>query len=146
MCVPSTGNNLPGLTVPKKRVMINFNNWRWEKKRNEIKGLISSHSLIPVYMIHLPTAHMCTKFQPSRPYSFWEKCDKNFNVWKLSRKKNKGMNKRQQPDSGIHETSIHCPQVYQVQAFKFQPSRPYSSWEKVWRKILMFWKLEKKKN
>ena len=30
---------------------------------------------------------------------------------------NKGMNKQQQPDSGIHHTSAHCPRVYQVSIF-----------------------------
>ena len=30
---------------------------------------------------------------------------------------NKGMNKQQQPDSGIHDTSAHCPHVYQVSIF-----------------------------
>ena len=35
----------------------------------EIKGLICSSSLISVYMIPLPTVHVCTKFQFSRPHS-----------------------------------------------------------------------------
>ena len=30
---------------------------------------------------------------------------------------NKGMNKQQQPDSGIHDTSAHCPRVYQLSIF-----------------------------
>ena len=49
---------------------------------------------------------------------------KNFNVWKLERKKNeknKGMNTQQYSDSGLHDASAHCPRVYQV-----------------WRKFLMF--------
>ena len=36
-----------------------------ERKNEEIKGRIRSSSLIPVYTIHLPTVHVCTKFQPS---------------------------------------------------------------------------------
>ena len=77
MCVPSI--NLSGLAVSEKSVTKNFNNWRLERKKNEeIKGQISSSSMIPVYMIHLPTVHMWTMVQPSRPYSFWEKCDKEF--------------------------------------------------------------------
>ena len=68
-----------------------FNIWKLERKKNEeIKGQISSSSLIPVYTIHLPTVHVCTKFQSSRPNSSWGKCDENFNVWKLERKKNEG--------------------------------------------------------
>ena len=55
--------------------------WKLERK---IKGRISSSSLIPVYMIHLPTAHVCTKFQSSRPHSSREKCDENSNVWKVN--------------------------------------------------------------
>ena len=30
---------------------------------------------------------------------------------------NKGMNMQQQPDSGTHDTSAHCPGVYQVSTF-----------------------------
>ena len=40
-----------------------------EKEKSKIKGRISSSSLIPVDTIHLPTVHVCTKFQPSRPQS-----------------------------------------------------------------------------
>ena len=39
-----------------------------------------SSSLILVDMIHLPTVHVYTKFQSSRPHSSREKCDENFNV------------------------------------------------------------------
>ena len=31
--------------------------------------------------------------------------------------KNKGTNKQEQPDSGIHDTSAHCAGVYQVSTF-----------------------------
>ena len=72
MCVQSF--NLLGLTVPEKSVTKNFNVWKLERKKNEeIKWWISSSSLIPVYTIHLPTVHVCTKFQSSRPHSSWEK-------------------------------------------------------------------------
>ena len=122
-----------------------FQYWKLERKKNEeIKGWISSSSLILVYMIHLPTLHVCTNFQSSRSHSSREKCDEKFQCWKLERKKNeeikgqisssslipvnmiigekekwrnKGMNKQQQPDSGIHDTSAHCPCVYQVSIF-----------------------------
>ena len=36
---------------------------------------------------------------------------KTFNVRKLERKKNEGTNRQQQPDSDIHDTSVHCPRV-----------------------------------
>ena len=36
--------------------------------------------------------------------------------------KNKGTNKQQEPDSGIQDTPVKCPRVYQV-----LPSRPHSS-------------------
>ena len=59
-----------------------FNVWKLERKKTkEIKKQISSSSLILVYRIHPPIEHVCNKFQPSRPHSSWEKCDKN--VWKL---------------------------------------------------------------
>ena len=77
MCVPSF--NLLGLTVPEKSVTKSFNVWKLEGKKNEeIQGQISSSSLIPVYTIHPPNVHMCTKSQPYRPHSSWEKCDENF--------------------------------------------------------------------
>ena len=85
-------------------------------------------------------------FQSSRPHSSQEKCDENFNVknyffiflalqlstldvsLKIGEKKrlNKGMNKQQQPDSGIY--MIHLPTVHVCT--KFQSSRPHSSREK----------------
>ena len=36
--------------------------------------------MIPVYTIQLFTVHVCTKFQSSRPHSYWEKCDENFHL------------------------------------------------------------------
>ena len=56
------------------------------KKNEKIKGRISSSSLIPVYMIHLPTVHVCTKFQSSRPHSSQEKCDKKHSMLKIGKK------------------------------------------------------------
>ena len=56
-----------------------FENWR--KKNEEIKGQISSSSLILVYMIHLPTVHVCTKLQSSRPLSM---CVSSFNFLGLT--------------------------------------------------------------
>ena len=61
-----------------------FENWRERK----LKKQISSSSLILVYTIHPPIVHVCNKFQPCRPHSSSEKCDKNFNIWKLETKKN----------------------------------------------------------
>ena len=119
MCVPSF-NHL-GLTVPEKNVTKNFNVWKLERKKSEeIKGRISSTSLISVNTIHLPTVHVCTKFQSSRPHSSWEKCDERFQCSKIGEKekwRNKGTNRQQQPDSGIHDTSVHCPHVDQVSIF-----------------------------
>ena len=92
-----------------------FQCWKLERKKNEeIKGWISSSSLIPVYMIHLPTVHVCTKFQSSRPRSSREKCDNKFQCWKLE-KWNKGINKQQQPDSSI----FICPLSACVPSFNF---------------------------
>ena len=72
--------NLPGLTVAEKSVTKNFNVWKLERKKNEeIKGRISTSSLIPLHTIHLPTVHVCTKFQSSRSHSSWQ-CDENFNL------------------------------------------------------------------
>ena len=75
-CAPSL--KLLGLTVPEKSVMKIFQCLKIWEKANWIKGQISSSSLIPVYTVHLPTVHTCTKFQPSRPHNSWEKCDEKF--------------------------------------------------------------------
>ena len=37
-----------------------------------------------------------------------------FENWREIKMKNKGMNKQQQPESSIHDTSAHCPRVCQV--------------------------------
>ena len=105
----------------------------------KIKGQICSSHLILVYTIHPPFVHVCTKFQPSRPQSSWEKCEENFNTWILEKEKikNKGMNKQQQPDSGIHPPTVHV-------CTKFQPSRLQSSWEKC-EENFNTWILEKEK-
>ena len=64
---------------PREKCDERFQSWKLERKKNEeIKGRISSSSLTPVNKIHLPTAHVCTKFQSSRPHSCQEKCDEKF--------------------------------------------------------------------
>ena len=86
------------------------------EKEKWIKGWISSSRLIPVYMIHLPTVHVCTNFQSSRPHSSREKWQKisMLKIGEREKWRNKGTNEEQQPDSGIHDTSAHFPRVYQV--------------------------------
>ena len=97
-----------------------FQCWKLERKTNEeIKGWICSSSLIPVYMIHLPTVHVCTNFQTSRPHSFREKRRKisMLKIWAIEKWRNEGTNEQQQPDSSKHDTSAHCPRVYQISIF-----------------------------
>ena len=121
-----------------------FQCWKLERKKNEeIKGWISSSSLSPVYMIHLPTVHVCTKFQSSRPYSSREKCDKKFQCWNLERKKNEEILRWISSNILIPVYMIHLLTVYVCT--KFQTSRPHSSWEKSDEKF-QCWKLERKKN
>ena len=79
------------------------------------KGMHKSSSMIAVNTIHTPIVHVCTKFQPSRS-------DEKFYCLRIGEKKtqkktNKGMNKQQQPDSGIYDTSADCPLLYQVSIF-----------------------------
>ena len=63
----------------------NFQWWKLERKKNEqIKGWISSSSLIRVHMIHPPTVHVCTKFQPSRLTVPEKNVTKNSKVWKVN--------------------------------------------------------------
>ena len=59
-----------------------------EKEKWRNKGTNKQQQPDSVYMVHLPTIHVCTKFQSSSPHSFREKCDKKFQCWKLERKKN----------------------------------------------------------
>ena len=126
MCVPSF--NLLGLTVPEKSVTKYFHVWKLErKKQEEIKGWISSSSLIPVHKIHLPTVHKCTNFQSSRPHSSQEKCDNKFQCWKLEWKKNEEIKGWISSSSLIPVYMIHLPSVHMCT--KFQSSRPYSAWE-----------------
>ena len=108
----------------------NFKCWKLERKKNEkIKGWISSSSLILVYMINLPTVHVCTNFQSSRPHSSWEKRDEKFQCWKLERKKNEEIKGWISSSSLIRVYMIHLPTVHMCT--KFQSSRPHSSWVKV---------------
>ena len=99
---------------------------------------------LSVYTIHPPIVHVDIKFQPSRPHSSWERCDKNilmFEDWREGKMKDKGTNMQQPPDSGIHDRPpiVHvCP--------KFQPSRLHSSWEKCDEiLILEYWRKKKNK-
>ena len=113
-----------------------FQCWKLERKKNEeIKGWISSSSLIPIYMIHLPNVHVCTKFQSSRPHSSREKCDEKFQCWKLERKKNEEIKGQIHlsstsliPVNMIHLSTAHV-------CIKFQSSRPHSSREKCDKKF-----------
>ena len=55
-----------GAVVPEK----SLTKKNLERKKNEeIKGQISSSSLILVYTTHQPIDHMCTKSQLCRPHS-----------------------------------------------------------------------------
>ena len=81
-------------------------------------------------MIHLPTVHVCTKFQSSRLHSSWEKCDKKFSFERLRKQKfllerekktNKGADKQLEADSLLQVIPNICK--------KFQNPRRSSSWE-----------------
>ena len=118
MCVPSF--KLLGLKVPEKSVTKKINAWKFgEKEKWKNNGTNKSSSMIPVYTIHPPIVHVCNKFQPSRPYSSWEKCDKTFfNAWKLERKKNENIKGWIRAAAWFQYTRyIHCPPVYQVSIF-----------------------------
>ena len=98
-----------------------FNVWKLERKKNEkIKQQICSIRLI---LVHPLIVHVCTKFQPSRPHSSWEKCDENFIIWILEKEKIKGQISSR---SLILVYTIHPPTVHVCT--KFQPSRPHNSW------------------
>ena len=117
-----------------------------EKEKWKIKGTNKSSILILVYMTHLPTFYVCTKFQFSRPHSSWEKSDETFQCWKLERKKNEEIKGRIRSSSLILVYMIHLPTVQTCT--NIQPSGPHSSWEKCDKNILMFenWRKRKMKN
>ena len=121
----------------------NFNVWKLERKKNEIMGWISSSNLIPVYMIHLPTVYVCTKFQSSRPHSSSEKSDEKFQCWKLERKTNEEIKGWISSSILILIYMIYLPTVHVCTNFQY--SRPHSSGEKCDKKF-QCWKLERKKN
>ena len=75
--------------------------------------------MILVYTIHPPIFHMCNKINLlglTVPEKSVTKIFK-FENWREGKMENKGTNKQQQPDSGIYDTSAHCPRVYQVSIF-----------------------------
>ena len=65
-----------------------------------------------------------------------------FQNWKKEkqRKRNKGTNKQQQPDSGIHDTSTYCPCV---PSFNF---KGITVFEKIVTKMFSVREMERKKN
>ena len=105
-------------------------------------GWISNSSLIPVYMIHLPTVYVCSKFQSSWPHSSWEKSDEKFQCWKLERKTNEEIKGWISSSSLIPVYTISLPTVHVCT--KFQSSRPQFP-RKVWPKIYML-TIEEKEN
>ena len=97
---------------------MNVENWGEEKGRNiEMNKQQQPDSGTNDTSAHCPRVY--NFFQSSRPHSSREKCDKNFNVknWRERKMRNKGTSKQQQPESGVHDTSAHCPRVYQVSIF-----------------------------
>ena len=103
------------------------------KKLREIEQTVSKAHIPPAIAIRRMLKQFCRcKFLMLA--NWWDKKKKKkflgltvpeksltkiLNVWKFERKikKNKGMNKQQQPDSSIHDTYTHCPYVYQVLTF-----------------------------
>ena len=148
-----------------------FNVWKFERKKNdELKVWISSSILISVCTIQLPTVHVCIKFQPSRLYSFRENLDtryicplstcvpsfslqgltiseksvtKNFNVWKLERKKNEEMKGRIRVAAWFQYTRYIHPLSTCVTSFNLLG---LTVPEKCVRKMFNAWKMERKKN
>ena len=86
-----------------------------------------------VYTIHLPTVHVCAKFQPSRPHSPEKSVTKTFNIRKLERKKNEEIKGQLSQSSLILVYTIYLSTVHMCT--KFQPSRPHISSEKCEEKI-----------
>ena len=82
-----------------------------------------------VYMIHPPIVHVGITFQPSRPQSSWERCDKNILMIENWRERKMKKKKGQICSSRLILVYTTHPPIVHVST-KFQPSRPHSSWEK----------------
>ena len=113
------------------------------EKEKRKKWTNKSSSMILVYMIHPPIFQVCSKFQPSRPYSSGEKCDEKYSCLKIGEKEKWKIKGWICSSSLISVYRIHLPTVHEC--MKFQPSRPHSSGESVTKKFNV-WKLERKKN
>ena len=128
-------------TCDERRKILMFENWKERKMKNKE----TNKQQQPDFGIHdtsayCPCVYQASSFTASQFLrKVWRK-SVMFENWR--ERKSKRMNKQQQPDSGIHDTSAHCPCLYQVSTFlasKFL--------RKVWRKILMFenWRERKMK-
>ena len=71
-------------------------------------------SLNPTIQSLLP--HMYTIFEDSSLHSSGENCDTNLAL-NTEKWTNKGKNKSKESDSQSHNTTTHCPCVYQVSTF-----------------------------
>ena len=90
---------------------------------------------LSVYTIHPPIVHMGIMFQPSRPHSSWERCDKNILMFEKIKKQI--CSSRLIPIHTIHLPIVHvCTQ--------FQSSGHHSSQEKC-DENFNIWILEKEK-
>ena len=104
-----------------------FENWRERKWRN--KG---TNKQQPDFGIHHTSAHCpLPTYVPNFNLLGLTVCDesvtKNFNVWKLERKKNEVIKGQIRVAAWFLHT-IHLPTVHICT--KFHSSRPHSSWEK----------------
>ena len=109
-----------------------FNVWEIERKKNEeIKERISSSNLIPVYSMH-PSLFTCVSsfnfVGLAVPEKLWQKIC--FKIRENKKWRNKRTHKSEQPESGIHGTSTHCPCMFQVSTFSI-----LQFLRKVWQKI-----------
>ena len=101
----------------------------------------STSSPVPLYTIHQPTVHACIKFKLSILHKSWEKCDENFNIWKLERKKNEEIKGQIRSSSLIPIYMIYPPMW--VPSFNLVGQ---TIQEKSVMKNSNVWKVERKKN
>ena len=92
----------------------------WGERQMKNKGMNKQQqpdSSIHDTSAYWPCVYQVSTFQASQ---FLRKVWQKFQCLKIGEKekwRNKGMNMQQQSDSGTHETSAHCPCVYQVSIF-----------------------------
>ena len=116
MCVLSF--NLLDLTVPEKNVMKIFNVWKLQRKKNEkIKRRIRAAAWFRYTSYICPLSTCIPSFNLLGLTVPEKSVTKNFNVWKLERRKNEEIKGRIREAAWFQHTRYICPLSMCVPSF-----------------------------